>query len=268
MSKKQNKPDALRSEAEAQLARAPPTETPARSVDELLRELQVHQIELEMQNESLRQTQRALEESRDHYVNLYEFAPVGCITLTKTGKIAEINLTGVALIGEDRKKLLKRRFDEYVVSEDQDRWHRYFVQALEHGRKQSCEVQCRRRDGKIFNCNLDCRLIKVDNEMSMLHITLTDITEQKQAEKTRRQFETRMLKLTSREREVLVLALSGIPNKQISIQLQISQRTVENHRSRIHHKTGVITLLELAQQAANAGVTLAEIALISSVAAI
>ena len=95
----------LRVEAEAQLAGAPRTGAPARSAEELLHELQVHQIELEMQNEELRRVQLALEESRDRYVDLYEFAPVGYLTLTGGAVISEVNLTGARLLRADRQKI-------------------------------------------------------------------------------------------------------------------------------------------------------------------
>ena len=83
-------------------------------------ELQVHQVELEMQNESLRQAQIALEESRDQYLELYEFAPVGFLTISREGLIIAINLTGTALLGEDRQKLLNLRFAHCVAESDQD----------------------------------------------------------------------------------------------------------------------------------------------------
>jgi FixJ family two-component response regulator len=84
---------------------------------------------------------------------------------------------------------------------------------------------------------------------------------QRRAKAARQLFGTNMGRLTQREREILVLALSGIGNKAISAQLGISARTIEGHRSRILLKTGANSLLELAQQAANAGVNLADISL-------
>ncbi len=87
----------LQSAAEQRLACAPEPDS-SRTAEELLHALQVHQIELEMQNEALRLTQIALEESRDGYLDLYEFAPVGYLTLTDSGLIAAINLNGAALL--------------------------------------------------------------------------------------------------------------------------------------------------------------------------
>ena len=112
----------LRAEAEAALIRTPPAKVSPPSVEKLLHELQVHQIELEMQNDALRQTQGALEESRDRYMNLYEFAPVGYLTLTDAGLITEISLTAAALLKEDRKELFNRHFVHLVAPGDRDRW--------------------------------------------------------------------------------------------------------------------------------------------------
>jgi diguanylate cyclase (GGDEF)-like protein/PAS domain S-box-containing protein len=172
----------LRETAEAVLARAPLIEPPVRSADELLHELQVHEIELEMQNEALRQTQEALEESRDRYVDLYEFAPVGYLTLTREGLITEINLTGASMLREIRTKLLQRRFARFVVPGDQDRFQRYFMQAFQLGGKQTCELCLLRSDGTHFDVRLDSLLATSGDAAPALRIALTDISESKEAE--------------------------------------------------------------------------------------
>jgi len=110
----------IRVAAEAQLLVVPQALTALPSGD-LLHELQVHQIELEMQNETLRQAQIALAESRDRYVNLYEFSPVGYLTLNANGMIAEINLTAVTLLKKERNLLLNKSFRALLIAEDQDR---------------------------------------------------------------------------------------------------------------------------------------------------
>ena len=96
------------------------------SNDELLQSLHDHQIELEMQNEELRSAHIALEESRTRYLSLYEFAPVGYLTLTREGLIVEINLTGATLLGMERNQLINHRFSALVANKDGDRWHLFF----------------------------------------------------------------------------------------------------------------------------------------------
>jgi len=84
----------------------------------------------------------------------------------------------------------------------------------------------------------------------------------RQAQNDRSLFETRLFTLTQREREVLALALSGIVNKAIAKQLQISLRTVEGYRMQIYLKLGVTSLLELAQQAASVSINIKDLALV------
>lgn len=171
-------PKELRSDAEAELARTPPDKAPVRSAEELLYELQVHQIELEMQNEALRQAQIALEESRDRYVDLYEFAPVGYLTLDSNGLIAEINLTGAILLGRERQLLLRSRFAHHVGAADRDRWHRFFL-AAQHARgRTSLALTMQRGDGTGFHARIDC----AGAGRSSLRVVLSDLTERKQAE--------------------------------------------------------------------------------------
>lgn len=142
MSKKTTAPNPklLRSSAEARLVNALAAEPTTRSADEILHELQVHQIELEMQNENLQQAHLVLEESRDRYLELYEFAPLGFLTLTCNGMISEANLTGTAQLGVERKKLLHSRFANFVVPEDHECWDRYFMSVIERSEKQNCEL--------------------------------------------------------------------------------------------------------------------------------
>jgi len=147
----------LRTAAEEKLARTPgaASEMKKKTPEELVHELQVHQIEIEMQNEELKKTQRALEESRDRYVDLYDFAPVGYFTFTRGGRIAEVNLTGAALLGGERQELLNRGFGHFVTPEDLDRWERHLGSVLQHGQRQSCDLALKREDGATFHARLD-----------------------------------------------------------------------------------------------------------------
>ncbi|MDP2901516.1 MAG: PAS domain S-box protein [Methylovulum sp.] len=140
-------------------------------------ELEVHQIELQMQNEELRRTQTALEASRDRYLQLYEFAPVGYLTLTGDGLIMEANLTSATLLGVERKKMLKRRFASYIAPKDSDRWYRFVLQTKE-GCNKNLELTLHRADGTCFDALLSCQC----GTAQIRRITLTDISERKQAE--------------------------------------------------------------------------------------
>lgn len=178
--------DKLRKAAEAKLARAYAPKRAPPSVEALLQELQVHQIELEMQNETLRQSQIELEKLRDRYMDFYDFSPVGYLTLNREAKIDEINLTGASLLGVERNKLLHRHFAPFVATEDRDRWHRYFISALKHDSKQSCELALQRDNEPRFYVRLDCLRLKEDGREPVVRIVLTDITELKRAEKSAR----------------------------------------------------------------------------------
>ena len=89
--------------------------TPLRTVtangqELLVHDLQVHQIELEMQNQELRETQNKLEETSNLYADLYDFAPVGYISFDDNGIIQEINLTAATMLGKERSRLINRAF--------------------------------------------------------------------------------------------------------------------------------------------------------------
>jgi PAS domain S-box-containing protein len=99
----------------------------------LIHELQVHQIELELQNEELRQAQVQLAESRDKYADLYDFAPVGYLTLDKAGKILEANLTGADMLGQERSKLLGLYFPHFLVDADRRVFRQLGITALTSG---------------------------------------------------------------------------------------------------------------------------------------
>jgi PAS domain S-box-containing protein len=179
MNDKPKQAEPLRREAEARLAANQASDKPPRTTEQLLHELRVHQIELEMQNENLRTSQLALEEARDRYIDLYEFAPVGYLTLTHESRITTINLTGATLLGEERKQLLRRSFARIVAPEDYGRWQHYLQQVIHQSDTQTGEVTLMRKDGSRFEVRLDSRLILTDIAAPLIRITLTDITEQK-----------------------------------------------------------------------------------------
>ena len=170
-----NEHDPLCEDAIIKIAAQKPT-----AVGALQHELSIYQSELEMQNEELRRAQVALEESHERYVDFYEFAPIGYLTLTREGMIAEVNLTGASLLGMERTKLRNRRFDGFVTASDKDRWNSHYLNVFRRVGRKVCELVIQRADGTFFHAQLDCQRTKYD-DASMMRIALTDITERIQA---------------------------------------------------------------------------------------
>jgi len=113
----------------------------------LIHELQVHQIELKMQNDELRRIHKELEESRDRYSHLYDFAPNGYFTLTEKGLIDEANLTLATLLGVVRADLLGKSFNRFVQKDDQDSFYKHRQKIIETEIPQTFELQLVKKDG-------------------------------------------------------------------------------------------------------------------------
>jgi len=173
----------LREQAEAMVVSLSPDQISSQPAEILLHELLVHKVELEMQNEELRRAYSSLEEARDRYIDLYEFAPVGYITVSREGLISEINLTGATLLGWERTKLLKRRFSQFVALPDRDRWHRLFLNMMENanGNKHELGLEMTHADDTRFYAHLNCLPKLSADAAPVLRIALTDITQQKTA---------------------------------------------------------------------------------------
>jgi len=105
-----------RAEIQLQVARTKHLPQQGAEAQRLLHELEVHQIELEMQNAELHQAREEMEEVLGKYTDLYDFAPVGYFTLDRNGVIRAVNLAGAALLGLDRSRLLGRSFESFIVS--------------------------------------------------------------------------------------------------------------------------------------------------------
>ncbi|MFT5934403.1 MAG: PAS domain-containing protein, partial [Hydrogenophaga sp.] len=120
---------ALRQRAEA-LQRARHEAKPL-SADEsvrLLHELQVHQIELELQNEELVARRGELVAALARYTDLYDFAPVAYATLAADGTLVQTNLAGAQLLGSPRAQLEGRRLAQFVVVADRRTWQNWLDQ--------------------------------------------------------------------------------------------------------------------------------------------
>jgi PAS domain S-box-containing protein len=180
---------ALRRRAEVSLQRNPPGRVEiSGDADRLIHELQVHQIELEMQNEELRRVQEQLEAARERYFDLFDLAPVGYFVLSAKGLVLEVNLMGAQLLGVERVQLKHKRFTHFILPQDQDIFYLTRRRTYDQNLQQSCELRMVKEDGSQFQAHLECARVSDKGELAnRMRVILSDITANKQIEQALRE---------------------------------------------------------------------------------
>ncbi len=182
----------LRRRAEARLQEWVPGPGQARvgaDTRRLVHELQIHQVELEMQNAALEATTGELKAALEKYTDLYDFAPVGCFAVDEQGLILEVNLTGAALLGVDRSRLVERRLQDFVAPGSRRAFLAFLDRAVAAPAKQVCEVCLRKRNGVSFWANLQAASGLSLRPRKWCRVAVADITASKGAEEGQRQVE-------------------------------------------------------------------------------
>lgn len=149
---------------------------------QLLHELQVHQIELEIQNEELRRTQTELGAAGARYFELYDLAPVGYVTISEKGMIQEANLTAANLLGVARSVVARQFFSWFILNEDRDIYYLHRKQLFETGEPQVCELRMVKENETIFWAHISATAAQDADCAPICRITISDITGLKQAE--------------------------------------------------------------------------------------
>ncbi len=209
MAKNKERPDSiasLRKQAEEQLHKRFPDQGDGapEPTQHLLHELQVHQIELEIQNEELRQTQERLEASRAKYFDLYDLAPVGYITVSEKGLILEANLTVATMLGVSRSSLVKQPITRFLFRGDQDVYYLHHKRLIETGEPQAWELRVTRPGGELFWARMEATIAQDGgNGARICRAVMSDITERKQAE-SQRDATLQELRAALAEKEVLM----------------------------------------------------------------
>jgi putative nucleotidyltransferase with HDIG domain/PAS domain S-box-containing protein len=172
----------LRHYAEARLNAKVPKEHLPRTVEEvqsLVHELEVHQIELEMQNAELRQARDEVDKGLEKYTELYDFAPVGYLSLDRTGAISAVNLSGASLLGGERSLLIGRNFGQFIASEARLFFSEFLGKVFASQGRESCEVMLARDGTPSFFVRVEAMSSLSGQEC---RVALIDISDRKKAE--------------------------------------------------------------------------------------
>jgi PAS domain S-box-containing protein len=156
-----------------------------KETQQVIYELQVHQIELEMQNEELRSAQEEIEESRMRYSDLYDSAPVGYFTFDRNGFILDLNLTGSSLLGIERSFLIKKPFSRFIVKEDQDLFYLHRQNIFETKTRQTCEIRLNKKNAQFYVQLQSIAVMDSEGSFSQMRTVVSDITERKKSVEVR-----------------------------------------------------------------------------------
>jgi PAS domain S-box-containing protein len=199
----------LRESAEARMAADHTQSSKPLSADDaqaLIHELQVHQIELEMQNEELKSAKLEAEEIKDRYLDLYDFAPVGYFIFDVQGTIVSANFTGARMLGKDRGSLVGRRFQLFLEEDARTRFSECIREVVEKRRKRTLEVTLERQGRAPVSVQVECVPEGYAGE-HMCRAALMDITERKRDEAESREARNLL------EKQVQLLQRALITNK-------------------------------------------------------
>lgn len=178
----------------------------------LAHDLQTHQIELEMQNRELCEAQQKLEEARDKYADLYDFAPISYITFDEKGVVRNINLTGAAMLGQVRARIIGQPFMKWIAKEDLTLFYHHVRVTLQSDLQRTNELKVRGEQGKTFDVRIDSlRHRDISNSTYVCRSTMLDITETNRI-KTEVFLQARQLKLITDALPVLIAYINT--NKQ------------------------------------------------------
>ena len=174
-----------------------------------LHDLQVHQVELEMQNEELRRKQVELDESLARYVNFYDLAPVGYCTVTEEGLIRESNLTTSTLLNVPRSELIKQSITRFIFNDDQDSYYKHRRKLIDADGPLSVELRLLKRDGAPFWAHLEVAKVKEGEGGSEMRLVIKDITERKNVEECLRASEAQYRSLAEWTPESIIIHGEG-----------------------------------------------------------
>jgi two-component system CheB/CheR fusion protein len=209
MSKRKPKtPAELRAEAEVRLALHTTARSSRISEEErrLLQELEIHQMELELQNDELRTARDESEESLERYTLLFDFAPIGYAILAGDGTIRDVNHVGASVLGRVRSGLIGQPFEAFLAQRDRSPFALLFLKTIERETKESCEVTLARPYEVPLSLQVMMRAL-TRGQKRLILLAFEDVTERKLREEQRERAE-RALREMDRRKDEFLAALS------------------------------------------------------------
>lgn len=178
--------DALRRQAEALMSNPDLSKRLVAFEDplQLIHELQTFQVELELQNDELRLAHQELTEFKIHYTQLYDFTPVGYVTLDAKGKILNANLTLARMLATEKSALLNRPLSDHVLPRDQDIYYLHLQALFASEKRQVCDLKMKKKEGDLFDVQLESTVIPEPGQGKARYRTvIIDVSDRKHTER-------------------------------------------------------------------------------------
>jgi chemotaxis protein methyltransferase CheR len=240
--------EALRRTEQILCARkSPPSSDSEPNVHRLLHELQVHQVELEMQNEELSRTRDELETLRSRYFDLFELAPVGYLTLSEQGLIIEANLTATNLLGLARDELIDQPFNRFILdNEAQDLFYLLRKQVAVSGKPHPCDLRMVNSHKTEFFAHLTARCIyKKPDQPQLFFLTIEDSSEREDykidlEEIVKNRTAELVLAKEGEEKRRVIAEVSFVEIKKLKAQLEGERTYLQNEIKQVYNYEDII----------------------------
>ena len=225
----------LRDKAEQLLANGEGAKknTIASDMGTLIHELEVHQIELEMQNEELRKAYKKLDETAAKYSDMYNYAPNGYFTVNRQGIIIDANITGLVMFKAEKENALEKRFETWLDDQHKDLFFVHLNRLFDHkDQKLENEFVVKRSDGSRFSAMIQGLVVDGEDQCRLM---VMDITERKENEERQREVQSLSNEITERKRVEEELRCSQKELLQAKAELQNHNRELETIISFMSH---------------------------------
>jgi len=179
-----------------------------KELEKISQELHDHQAELQLQNRHLHEIQIEATEARNKYTHLFDFAPIGYFTLDKKGHIVEVNVSGAALLGMEKRSLSRKPFNRFITPEHFSFFLSHLQEAIEHRDKQMCTLRMVKRDGRSFEALIETiAIFKDEGSFDHYRSSVTDISEMMRVETALKE-QAQQLEAANRELESFSYSVS------------------------------------------------------------